>query len=444
LPNIDRATETTINHLLTRAAKPGVHLGLAQIRQLLACLNNPHHLVPIVHVAGTNGKGSVCAYVSSVLTQAGYRVGRYTSPHLVSWTERICINERPISPQNLSHRLQTVTQTATAHDLYPTQFEIITAAAWLHFAQELVDIAIVEVGLGGRLDATNICDRPLATAITSIGRDHWQRLGPTIADIAGEKAGIFKPAVPAVVAPLPTAAAAVVARRSQEVGCPVTWIAPAQPSPEGAGLESSPAWASFVPPSEQFSPLTYPMGLLGPHQYVNSAVAIALLQILQTQGWDLSLNAIRAGMKQVSWPARLQWMQWRGKPLLLDGAHNVDAAHALRQYLDQQAGEKSGSAVCWVIGMLETKDHGGVLTALLRPGDRACFVPVPGHQTADPKDLVSQALAVCPQVSATSATDVFQALDWAITPPTSQPQMGDRPVLCGSLYLIGDMLARIE
>ncbi len=297
------SAENAIDQLLNRTAKAGVHLGLAQIKQLLAHLDSPHHALPIVHVAGTNGKGSVCAYLSSVLTQAGYRVGRYTSPHLVSWIERIHIDETPIAPATLLALLHTVTETVAAHNLAPTQFELITAAAWLHFAQQQVDLAIMEVGLGGRLDATNCCDRPLATAITSIGRDHWQRLGPTLKDIAREKAGILKPGVPAVVGPVSEEAAAAITQRSQAVGCPLLWVTPSTPAlspdPDRPGV-----WARFTPPSEThlnappqtFIPLTYPLALLGAHQYSNSAVAIALLQLLQNQGWAIPTEAIQKGM----------------------------------------------------------------------------------------------------------------------------------------------------
>jgi dihydrofolate synthase/folylpolyglutamate synthase len=173
-----------IDSILKPFQRFGVHLGLERIQQLLVNLGNPHHKVPIIHVAGTNGKGSVCAYLSSILTEAGYRVGRYTSPHLVNWTERICLNEQPVSPEQLKQLLLQVQNAISENTESPTQFEVITAAAWLYFAQSEVDIAVVEVGLGGRLDATNVCDRPLVTIITSISREHWQQLGPTLADIA--------------------------------------------------------------------------------------------------------------------------------------------------------------------------------------------------------------------------------------------------------------------
>ncbi|MGF1515395.1 MAG: bifunctional folylpolyglutamate synthase/dihydrofolate synthase [Elainellaceae cyanobacterium] len=449
-----------LDQLLQRTARAGVHLGLAQIEQLLARLGNPHHAVPIVHVAGTNGKGSVCAYLAAVLTQAGYRVGRYTSPHLVSWTERICIDEVPIDAETLHDILCSAAETAAAHALAPTQFELITAAAWLHFAQQAVDIAVVEVGLGGRLDATNVCDRPLATAITSIGRDHWQRLGPTLADIAGEKAGILKPGVPAVVAPVPKEAAAVIAERSREVGCPLIWVSPAAPAP-AYNLQSGPqngpkrgqTWAKFLPPSNDFSPITYPLALLGPHQYANSAVAIALLQLLQRQGWSISTQDMQVGMGKTRWPARLQWTSWQGVPLLIDGAHNAEAARALRQYIDRYIEEQTAqrrvsdkatanpAPTCWVIGMLSNKDHPEVLSALLRPGDRVCFVPVPGHQTADPENLMRDAQDRCAASEVVTAKDGFLGLDWAVRVAKACPEPPP-VVLCGSIYLIGSMMAR--
>ncbi|NJO52369.1 MAG: bifunctional folylpolyglutamate synthase/dihydrofolate synthase, partial [Leptolyngbyaceae cyanobacterium RM2_2_4] len=208
-PNIDA--------LLEQFSHFGVQLGLERIQRLLADLGNPQQQVRIIHVAGSNGKGSVCAYLSSVLMEAGYRVGRYTSPHLVSWNERICLNETPISSADLHQLLLQVIAAIRESEETPTQFEVITAAAWLYFAQQQVDIAVMEVGLGGRLDATNVCDRPLVSVITSLSREHWQRLGPTLADISREKAGILKPNCPAVIAPLPPEAEPVIKQRLAEL-----------------------------------------------------------------------------------------------------------------------------------------------------------------------------------------------------------------------------------
>jgi len=407
----------TIESILKPFQRFGVHLGLERIEQLLANLGNPHSSLPVIHVAGTNGKGSVCAYLSSVLTQAGYRVGRYTSPHLVSWTERICINEQAISDLALQELLLEVQNAIRPNEETPTQFEVITAAGWLYFAKSAVDIAVVEVGLGGRLDATNVCDRPLVTVITSISREHWQQLGPTLADIAREKAGILKPGCAAVVGPLPPEAKAVVASRLRELNCPAVWVQPALPIAANMAV---------------YSGVTYPLPLLGQFQLANSALAIAALQVLQQQGWQISPTAIAAGMAKTKWPGRLQWTTWEGQELLIDGAHNPAAAQALRQYIDTL----DVKSVTWVMGMLATKEHREIFTALLRPFDQLYLVPVPDHSSADPNELAKLAESICPNLAACRTyLELAEALKAASTAPGCV-------VLCGSLYLVGYFLGQ--
>lgn len=395
----------------------GVHLGLERIKRLLANLNNPHHQVPIIHVGGTNGKGSVCAYLSSILTEAGYKVGRYTSPHLIDWTERICLNEKPIEAETLAKILHQIQSAIDPKEESPTQFEVITAAAWLYFAQSRVDIAVMEVGLGGRLDATNAIDRPLVSVITSISKEHWQRLGPTVADIAREKAGILKANCPAVIGKLPPEAAKVFTSKIQELNCPTIWVKDAEL------IENRLNWAKY-------QDLEYPLSLLGEVQLTNSALAIAACQILQQQGWNITTTAIQAGMKKTRWLGRVQWTNWKNLSLLVDGAHNPAAAIALRNYVDTQA-----KSVIWVMGMLSTKDHEDIFKALLRPQDELHLVPVPEHSTAEPQELANLAQQVCPQLSQCQTyPDVFTALDRV----EKEKQNSDRlVVLCGSLYLIG-------
>ncbi|MDJ0691687.1 MAG: folylpolyglutamate synthase/dihydrofolate synthase family protein [Xenococcaceae cyanobacterium MO_188.B32] len=397
----------------------GVHLGLKRIERLLADLDNPHDRVPIIHVGGTNGKGSVCAYLSSILTEAGYRVGRYTSPHLVDWTERICLNERPIEPETLANLLQQIKSAIDPTRESPTQFEVITAAAWLYFAQSKVDIAVMEVGLGGRLDATNVCDRPLISIITSISKEHWQRLGPTVADIAREKAGILKANCPAVIGKLPPEAREVVTNKIKELNCPATWVEPAEV------LKQNPSWAKY-------QGIEYPLPLPGEVQLTNSALAIAACQILQQQGWNISTEAIQAGMSKTRWLARLQWTRWKNLPLLIDGAHNPAAAGALRNYVDSL--NVRDRSIIWVMGILSTKDHQDIFTSLLRPKNELHLVPVPDCSTADPEELANLARQVCPQLSRCQTyADLFVALDavW------QNRQDSDLVILCGSLYLIG-------
>ncbi len=405
-----------IDSILKPLQRFGVHLGLERIEQLLSSLGNPHHNVPIIHVAGTNGKGSVCAYLSSILTQAGYKVGRYTSPHLIDWNERICLNEQPIAVEALQSLLIKVIDAINPTTESPTQFEVITAAAWLYFAQSKVDIAVVEVGLGGRLDATNIC-RPLVTVITSISREHWQQLGSTLTEIATEKAGIMKPGCPVVVGQLPLEAQNVVRSRLTKLNCPAVWVEPAMELPIVNGQRRA-----------SYQNIDYPLPLLGNMQLSNSAIAISTMQILQQKGWKITTEAISDGLAKTRWSGRLQWVKYGDLPLLIDGAHNPAAAQALRQYADTLE-----APVTWVIGMLSTKDHAEIFTALLRSLDGLHLVPIPDHSSANPLDLAALAQIICPNL-ATCKThdDLFSALKTV--------QSDHSVILCGSLYLVGYFL----
>ncbi|WP_298915191.1 folylpolyglutamate synthase/dihydrofolate synthase family protein [uncultured Nostoc sp.] len=411
----------------------GVHLGLDRIVNLLASLGNPHHQIPVIHVAGTNGKGSVCAYISSVLTEAGYRTGRYISPHLVDWTERICLNEQPISSEEFSQLLEKVQAAIHPEDESATQFEVITAAAWLYFAQQQVDVAVVEVGLGGRLDATNVCLEPLVTIITSISREHWQQLGPTLADIAREKAGILKPGCPVVVGPLPPDAEKVVRSRALELQCPIFTPQPARQLASG--------WAEYQTIQNSKS-IKYPLPLAGQIQLTNSVLALTALEILQQQGWQISDEAIINGMAKTKWPGRMQWTTWNNHKLLIDGAHNTAAAQVLRQYVDS-LDAVNHEPVNWVIGMFSDKDHADIFAALLQPGDRLYLVPIsiepwPGRTSTDLDYLANLAYSLCPELGDRQIyPDLFTALEAA----TSTATTDDLIVLCGSLYLVGDFLS---
>jgi dihydrofolate synthase / folylpolyglutamate synthase len=397
----------TPDTILNRFTHFGVELGLERIDRLLNALGNPQKQVPIIHVAGSNGKGSTCAFLYSVLLAAGYRVGRYTSPHLVSWCERISCNGEDIDEAELEALLLEVVAAIDPQHSSPTQFEVITAAAWLYFARQQVDVAVIEVGLGGRLDATNVCDRPLVSIITSLSREHWQRLGNTLAEISYEKAGILKPGRPAVIAPQPAEAETVLKRRLVELDCPVIWVNPELSQ-------------------------NYSLSLPGEHQQINAALAIATFQILQQQGWKISETHIQQGLAKTQWRGRLQWMKWRDRALLIDGAHNPAGAAMLRRYLDQQ---RANQPIQWVIGMIGTKDHADVFRALLRAGDRVYLVPVPDHLPADMDSLALMAETVCPGLATCRVyTDVMAALEAALEQDLTT-------VLCGSLYLIGHFFA---
>ncbi len=398
--------------------RSGVKLGLENIKEVLAVLGNPHCALPMVHVAGTNGKGSTCAYLASILTAAGHKVGRYTSPHLVDWNERICIDGQPIETDRLTAIVHQIQNTVTDHAL--TKFELITTAAWLYFAQERVDIAVIEVGLGGRLDATNVIDQPLVSVITSISREHCQQLGETIPEIAAEKAGIIKWGCPVVIGQLPPAAVTVIRQKAADLQCALTQIEPAielQPEPQRRAIAYG---------------IEYPLPLLGDIQLHNSALAIATIQVLQKQGWQIDLAATQQGMAQTQWPGRLQWTVWQGQPLLIDGAHNIESAIALRCYVDTLH-----KPVTWVMGMLTTKEHLPILQALLRTGDAVHFVPVPDELTADPAELVEVARSIHPEIES------HAHVDW----PTGLSAAYFRPnlvVMSGSLYLLGDLWRMIR
>jgi dihydrofolate synthase/folylpolyglutamate synthase len=400
--------------------KFGIHLGLERIEQLLDALSNPHERVPIIHVAGTNGKGSVCAFLLSILQEAGYRVGRYTSPHLLDWRERLTINGEWISDRDLIVALSQV-QSAINPALPPTQFEVITAAMWWYFADQQVDIAVIETGLGGRLDATNVCDRPLVAVITSIGLDHCQQLGNTLEAIAFEKAGIMKPHCPVVIAENEPAVMLTLQAQATQCQAHLTCIEAAQPTILGA------MWRG----------LEYELPLLGQHQLINSALAIAVIEQIRKQGWEISDRAIQRGIAQTQWAGRLQWLDlpWQGqtRSILIDGAHNPSAAKYLRTFVDQHFPDQR---LIWIIGILNTKDQQGILQALLDPDDMLIVLPVANPATTPPEvlaniaqDFLNQPPQVCHDLQSALAA-AFQ-----IQQPT------DKIILCGSLYLVSEILS---
>lgn len=408
----------------------GVNLGLSRIHDLLEKLDNPQKNVPYVHIGGTNGKGSVCAYLSAVLTEAGYTVGRYTSPHLINWNERVCLNDRPLDAAIFEKALQRVIDLAPPQrEDSPTLFEVFTAAVWLCFAELPVDIAVMEVGLGGRLDATNVKEPCLLSVITSISREHWQVLGPTVAHIAREKAGIFKPDRPVFLGNIPAEAQPVFEERIEALHCPAQWIEPAlklnQTDAQGYQLA-------------RYKDLEYPLALLGDFQLQNSALAIAALQELHNQGWsNITPTVIQTGMAKARWPGRLQWVEYQQQKILLDGAHNPAAAEVLAQFVNSLRNPANPS-VTWVMGMLSTKEHDQIFQHLLQAGDRLLLVPVPDHSSADVGELSALAQQICPGLqSVQTFDDCFDALNTLTATPAATPT-----ILCGSLYLVGYFLEK--
>lgn len=417
-------------------ARFGGHLGLERITALLERLGNPHQCYPSVHVAGTNGKGSTCAFLCAALSRAGYRVGMTTSPHLVSFTERIMVAEhdrlQPITEAALDELAERVRVESEEVSLGPwghvTQFEVSTALAFAHFADEAVDITVVEVGLGGRLDATNVLT-PLISVITPISLDHTDVLGADLASIAAEKAGIIKPGVHVVVAPQQPEALEVIEKRAATLGCPLSIVTTGKAQSDLTG--STFTWMGDATTYEDLG-----IGLLGPHQVANAATAVAALEVLRGQGWNLLESTIRTGLAEAQWPARLQKLSER--PLvLLDGAHNPDGARSLAAALGQLVKDRR---IIFVVGMLEEKPARFLLETVLPIGSTVVCTQSRQGRTAPaaPQELARIASQVMgPGSEVLMEPDATQAVRRAIA------LAGPSDVVCiwGSLYLAGEILS---
>ncbi|HFC09744.1 MAG TPA: bifunctional folylpolyglutamate synthase/dihydrofolate synthase [Chloroflexi bacterium] len=387
-----------IDYSLTRNLRNAPEkFDLARVEALLEALGDPHRAYPVLHIAGTKGKGSTAALMAAALQAQGYTVGLYTSPHLEDFAERIQVNGRPMPHADLP-RVVARLEPCIARIPGLTTFELITAAAFLYFAERAVDVAVVEVGLGGRLDATNVV-HPLVSVITPISYDHTAILGNTLEAIAGEKAGIIKPGVPVVMAPQPPEArqriAAVAAEREApliEVGR--DWLyAPVARSLEGQVLfvwhkAEQPLVDAFVESGgfQEWEPTRLRISLLGPHQVINAATAYAALQTARRQGLALSPEAIRRGFAAARWPGRFEVLH-RNPPLVVDGAHNRAAAHQIRLTLDEYF---PGWPLVLVFGASADKDIRGMLEELV-PRARRVIVTRSHHpRAADPEDLRAQ------------------------------------------------------
>src|SRR3990170_789503 len=304
---------------------------------LMAELGNPQDQYPILHVAGTKGKGSVSALCAAALQAAGYRAGLYTSPHLVDYCERIRINGQPVSHADLVELVEQI-KPAVARIPKLTTFEITTALGFLYFAQQKADSAVIEVGLGGRLDATNIVT-PKVSVITSLSYDHMAVLGDTLAEIAAEKAGIIKSDVPVVSAPQKDEALEVLEKFVSERNASLTLVGrdllyvPGDHSLDGQTLQVRPVTQYAIHNAQKTASLSLRMPLLGAHQAENAAVAAAALWALRAQGLNLADEAIQKGFAEVRWPGRFEVVR-RQPPVVIDSAHNRDSALRLRLTLD--------------------------------------------------------------------------------------------------------------
>ncbi|MCJ7513271.1 MAG: bifunctional folylpolyglutamate synthase/dihydrofolate synthase [Anaerolineales bacterium] len=414
---------------------------LSRVVLLLERLGNPHQAYRSLHVAGTKGKGSVSSFLAAALRQAGYRTGFYSSPHLVDFRERVQINGRVIPQGDLAQLIDELEPVvAQVPDL--TMYEIVTVLAFLYFARQGVECAVIEVGLGGRLDATNVL-HPLVSVITSLSYDHTHLLGDRLSDIAGEKAGIIKPGVPVVLAPQQHEAENVVARVAEERGSPLVrvgkeWLyAPGVHALTGQSLY---IWSAaeqdqmdaFVESGGgvEWVPPRYEIPLLGYHQVTNCAVAYAALQVARSQGLEVPEEAIRRGFAQTTWPGRFQVLS-QDPIVILDAAHNRDSALKLRIALDDYF---PGQFITMVFGASADKDLTGMFDELLPRVARLIATQADHARAAEAGDLATLAHGHGTRVEI--VTPVSEAVGRGLKILRPDEVL----LVTGSLFVVGDAL----
>lgn len=401
----------------------GSVLGLSRTRELLRALGDPQTSLKFVHIAGTNGKGSTAAMLSSILQQAGYRTGLYTSPFINRFNERMQINGVPIADEELAALTERVRPFAEAMEDHPTEFELITAIAFLYFAAHACDIVVLEVGMGGELDSTNIIDTPELAIITAMGMDHVRELGPTMADIARAKAGIIKqggavvsyggvPEADAVIEAACSACGAMLHMPDFSV------IVPEAYSVDGQTF-SYRAWESLSLP------------LAGRYQLNNAAVVLTAVEVLKNRGWALPDAAVREGLAKTRWPARFELLR-RDPVFLVDGGHNPHGVHATAESLARLF---PGKKIYFVVGVMADKDVESIL-GIVVPMAAKFFTVKPNNPRAMDAEQLAQricALGAAAQACGSVQDGVARALETA----------GQDDVICalGSLYMSGDVRA---
>ena len=403
----------------------GIKLGLDQIRALSDGLGHPERAFRSIVVAGTNGKGSVAAMVERALRAAGYRTGRYTSPHLIHIEERFAINGEPIGATTFEAAAGRVRDTAARLAAPPTFFEATTALAFDVFREAGIEIAVLEVGLGGRLDATNAVDA-MAAVITAIDLDHQEHLGHTIALIAAEKAAVIKPGALAILADNPPAVEAVVKARCEDVGARLVHAR------EGVHVTSDMHHqlirVDLTTPRGRYEAT---LGLRGRHQVQNAIAAVRLLEEMTQAGLaTVPAAAIRTGLEDVVWPARLEAAIWRGHEVLVDGAHNPAGARALQSYL----AEAYGRRLPIVMAVMREKAVDEMVAALAPSASHfVCTAPAT-PRAMSPSDLLVAVRQAAPGVHAEAVAGPIDALARAVS-------YGSPAVVAGSLYLAGEIRA---
>lgn len=413
--------------LLRRSTTPEFETAKA----LLAELDNPQSRIPCIHVAGTNGKGSTCAMLAAILRQAGLKTALYTSPHLVRFNERCQINGENISDERLSFWLEQVESAAAKVEervgIGPASFfDLATAVAFSHFWDEKVDIAVIETGLGGRWDATNVIT-PLASVITSIGLDHTSVLGNTVSQIAAEKAGIIKPGVPVIISALPPEAEQVIMARARDLAAPlisaVDNVAIYERAQDLTGQKFK-----IRTKLRDYGSITLP--LLGQHQIANCSTAITTIEVLESR-LHVNPEAIKTGLSKTVWPGRLQVISY-DPIIIVDGAHNPESARALRMALDEMVGSRP---LGFILSFMGDKDVRHFLEQIAPLASR-CWIVELNNQRAMRGAEIAQLLQPyqVPGEIALLPTALEEARDWA-------KANGGCVCVTGSLYLAGEILS---
>ena len=420
-------------HYLEELNTFGIRLGLARMEELCARLGNPECAYAVIHIAGTNGKGSVTQMMDAVFHAAGIRSGRYLSPHLISYTERMSVDGHDIPEERFAELLTRVRSAtdemvAAGHE-HPTQFEALTALAFLYFAEEQVEVAVIETGLGGLLDSTNVVE-PILTIITNVAMDHADRCGGTLAGIAEHKAGIIKEGVPVITAatgePLE-----IIERRAEELGADVFVCGEDFSAqlffPNGGGQRV--VFHSVV----CREPEPFELALAGVYQAENAALVIMAAKLLEREDARVTENAVRAGLRSVRHPGRFEILSYEGVPVVVDGAHNPAGMKALRAGLDRYFPD---APRVFLLGILKDKDIDGMLAALLRPSDQVVTVR-PNSERAAAADVVA-GIAAGLGLSTHACNDAETALAEAV----ARARAGNALlVAAGSLYLVGGIRA---
>ena len=399
--------------------------GLARTRALLAALGDPHKQLRFVHVAGTNGKGSTAAMLDSCLRCAGYKVGLFTSPYIIRFNERIQVNGAPIPDGDLVRLVEQVRPAAAAMADVSTEFELITALGMLYFAQQRCDIVVLEVGLGGALDSTNVIDPPECAVITALGMDHVKELGPTLADIAAAKAGIVKPGSPVVSYGGAPEADRVIAAAAAAQNAPLTVADFSKLTLRAAGLDGQ----TFD--YDGLAELTLP--LLAGYQPRNAAVAIEALRALRGRGWQVPDSAIRQGLAQVRWPGRFELLR-REPPFLLDGSHN---AHGMRATVESLRARFPGEKFVFLVSIMADKDAGEMLRLLLPLAKAFVTVTAPSPRAIPAAELAARIEALGGRAEPADTIPAAVARTDALA-------AGGPAAALGTLYFSGEVREAVE